>query len=280
MVAFTAASVLTASALNSAFNAYTVNAQTGTTYTFVLTDQGGLVTASNASASTYTVPTNASVAYATGTRIELLNIGAGAVTLSPAGGVTLNGTTTVPQNGRVVLVKQATNTWYSNPLGGGGLTLITSATATAAATVSVNSCFTTAFDNYRILISGTSSADTFIQMRMRVSAADNTTANYLYGYVQGVSAAASSSSATGQTSMQVGSCNTEGFHYSIDIFSPAVAAATRLQSIGGKNTTTPFWISYYAVHNVTTAFDGFTFFPASGTLTTATNGIRVYGYSN
>jgi len=41
-------------------SALTLNAQTGTTYTFVLTDSNNtLVTASNASAQTYSIPTNA-----------------------------------------------------------------------------------------------------------------------------------------------------------------------------------------------------------------------------
>lgn len=113
MVAFTASSVLTAAALNTAFNAYTVNAQTGTTYTFVLTDHGGLVTASNASSSTYTVPPNASVAFAIGDRIGILNIGAGIVTLNPGSGVTINGSSlNISQYGGGTLVKTATNTWY------------------------------------------------------------------------------------------------------------------------------------------------------------------------
>lgn len=113
MVAFTASSVLTAAALNTAFNAYTVNAQTGTTYTFVLTDHGGLVTASNASSSTYTVPPNASVAFAIGDRIGILNIGAGTVTLAPGAGVTVNASSlNISQYGGGTLVKTATNTWY------------------------------------------------------------------------------------------------------------------------------------------------------------------------
>ena len=45
----------------------TINAQTGTTYTLVLTDAGKIVTLSNASAITLTVPTNASVAFPVGT---------------------------------------------------------------------------------------------------------------------------------------------------------------------------------------------------------------------
>jgi hypothetical protein len=121
MVAFTAGAVLTAASLNSAFNQLTTNSQTGTTYTLVLSDQGGLVTLSNASAVTVTVPTNASVAFASGTKISLLNLGAGTVTVSGAG-VTISGTATIAQNEAATLVKTGlatANTW--SIVSGGGV---------------------------------------------------------------------------------------------------------------------------------------------------------------
>lgn len=66
------------------------NAQTGTTYTLVLTDAGKLVDLNNASAITLTVPLNSSVNFPVGTRIDLLQTGAGQVTISPTGGVTID----------------------------------------------------------------------------------------------------------------------------------------------------------------------------------------------
>jgi len=68
----------------------TVNAQTGTTYTLALTDKSKLVTFSNIASITLTVPTNASVAFAVGHRIDLLQVNTGDVTISPAGGVTID----------------------------------------------------------------------------------------------------------------------------------------------------------------------------------------------
>lgn len=102
--------------------ALTLNAQTGTTYTFVLTDANNtLVTASNASAQTYSIPTNASVAYPIGCQINIIAIGAGQVTIQ----ATTSGTTTVLSNGgtaaapklrvqysSATLVKVGTDTWY------------------------------------------------------------------------------------------------------------------------------------------------------------------------
>lgn len=117
MVAFVASTVLSAANLNAAFNQLTINAQTGTTYTLVLTDQGGLVALSNAAAITATVPPNASVAYATGTQIGLMQTGAGQVTITPGAGVTINSylslTKIAGQGGLVVLVKTGTNTWQA-----------------------------------------------------------------------------------------------------------------------------------------------------------------------
>lgn len=98
----------------------TINAQTGTTYTFVLADgaaAGGhpLVTSSNASAQTYTVPTNASVAYPTGDQIDVCQIGAGKLTLAGAGGVTVSSKgsnlSASAQYVCLTLVKTGTNTW-------------------------------------------------------------------------------------------------------------------------------------------------------------------------
>jgi hypothetical protein len=99
--------------------AQTINAQTGTTYTFVLADQGKYITASNASAQTYTIPLNSSVAFPTGTSIDLIQIGAGQVTVSGAGGVTVystGGTAASPkarvQYSAMTLKKVATDTWH------------------------------------------------------------------------------------------------------------------------------------------------------------------------
>jgi hypothetical protein len=69
-----------------------INAQTGTTYTFVLADDCKLVTASNASAQTYTIPPVSSVAYNTGTQLNIVQKGAGQVTFAAGSGVTIRST--------------------------------------------------------------------------------------------------------------------------------------------------------------------------------------------
>jgi hypothetical protein len=61
------------------------NAQTGTTYTLVLTDVAKVVSLTNASPITLTIPTNATTAFPTGTQILLYQGGAGQVTIGGAG---------------------------------------------------------------------------------------------------------------------------------------------------------------------------------------------------
>lgn len=93
----------------------TLNAQTGTTYTLVLADAHKLVTLSNASAITLTVPPNSSVAFETGDQVNLLQLGAGQVTVAAGSGVTLRAQgTKVKLNGQyaiATLVKIASDEW-------------------------------------------------------------------------------------------------------------------------------------------------------------------------
>ena len=110
--------ILTAAAYNGLVT-FTLNDQTGTSYTPVLTDQYQvLITRSNASASTLTIPTNASVAFPVGTVITVLNKGAGAVTISGASGVTVlsaGATAASPvlnQYKSAALMQTSANNWY------------------------------------------------------------------------------------------------------------------------------------------------------------------------
>ena len=68
-----------------------LSAQTAS-YTFVSTDKGKLVTMSNGSAVTCTVPPNSSVAFAVGTSIQVAQINSGQVTMVAGSGVTLRST--------------------------------------------------------------------------------------------------------------------------------------------------------------------------------------------
>ena len=91
------------------------NAQTGTTYTLVLTDAGKMVTMTNASANTLTVPPNADVAFPVNTRLDIIQYGAGQTTIAAGAGVTIYSSGSklklTGQYSGVSLWKKATNTW-------------------------------------------------------------------------------------------------------------------------------------------------------------------------
>jgi hypothetical protein len=109
-----ATSTLTNKTLTDAKINLAVNAQTGTTYTLVLTDASKLVTCSNASAVTVTVPPNSSVAFPTGTQITIAGIGVGIVTVAQGSGVTVNATPSLVYRARysaATLIKTGTDAW-------------------------------------------------------------------------------------------------------------------------------------------------------------------------
>jgi hypothetical protein len=96
-------------------------ADTGSSYTAVLTDNGKVVTMNNGSGNTFRIPTNASVAFPIGTQLNVLSIGAGQTTINAV----TSGTTTIQSTGATAAepklrvryssatcIKAGTDLWY------------------------------------------------------------------------------------------------------------------------------------------------------------------------
>lgn len=93
------------------------NRQTGTTYTFVLADNGVFVEGNNASAQTYTVPPNSTTAFPVGTTvINIGQYGAGQITIAAGAGVTIRSAGSklklTSQYSTAALVKIGTDEWW------------------------------------------------------------------------------------------------------------------------------------------------------------------------
>jgi hypothetical protein len=112
--------VLTSGMFNG-LTSFTIGTANTTDYTAVLNDQYQVLEIMNkATAIAFKIPTDASVAFAVGTAITVLNIGAGTCTISAV----TPGTTTVLSAGSTaasptlgqyksaVCIKTAANTWY------------------------------------------------------------------------------------------------------------------------------------------------------------------------
>lgn len=89
--------------------------QSGTTYILALADAATVVEFSSASAVTVTVPPNSSIAFPVGTVIELLQYGAGQLTVAAGGGVTVRSTggllSARAQYSSLALRKRAADEW-------------------------------------------------------------------------------------------------------------------------------------------------------------------------
>lgn len=92
-----------------------INDQTGTTYTLVLADAGKYVRCTNDDSIAVTVPTNAAVAYDTGTVITIEQGGAGVITVAGDTDVTVNGydsgLSTAGQYAVIQLLKTGSDAW-------------------------------------------------------------------------------------------------------------------------------------------------------------------------
>jgi len=113
---FTSGQVLTAAELDAVATAMiAINAQTGTTYSVVLSDDGKLITCDNASSISLTIVPNSSVAFGIGTQINIMQLGAGTVTITAGAGVTLQSDgsklKTNAQYAVATCAKIATDTW-------------------------------------------------------------------------------------------------------------------------------------------------------------------------
>lgn len=101
---------------SNSYNIQGINPQTGTTYQLAIGDAGKMVTLTNADPITVTVPANGTVGFLSGTRIDLVQGGAGKVTVEGASGVTINSKSgnksIAATNVEVTLKKESTNTWY------------------------------------------------------------------------------------------------------------------------------------------------------------------------
>jgi hypothetical protein len=196
---------------------------------------------------------------------------------------------TSPQEGMITYLKDTDVTQYYSgsayvTIGGntGALTLLSSTSFTTSSAHSVNDVFSTTYQNYLIQLNmDPSSATGYQQMRMRVSAADNTTSNYFWSGLYNLSNASTVTGEAGsaQTSFTYGYLESGGTgSWTMNIANPFETKPTTYALTSGRYNGTQSVLYYNsAAFSASTSFTGFTLYPASGTIT---GKVRVYGYNN
>jgi hypothetical protein len=150
--------------------------------------------------------------------------------------------------------------WQS--VSGGGLVVVQPETAlSAAATLTLDGCFTSSYTNYRLHINGTGAATSPCLLQLRVGGVAAAT-NYNRQVMEALGLTANGSQSTNQTSYTIGFIETD-FRNSIivDIFQPAQAQFTNFygQNVltSGASTTNVAINVLFGIHSAATAYDGF-----------------------
>jgi hypothetical protein len=164
-----------------------------------------------------------------------------------------------------------------------GLWLVkTQAVGTGVSSVTVNSCFTADYDNYKVIYSGgQSSASVNLGLQLTVGGTASTT-GYNGVLVWGnstnavVAAAVDSNASAWNFAGGAASANNGAVSLDVDLLNPALANRTRLHHAQVVYSTV--YGTYSAIHDVSTGYDGIRISVGAGTMTGGT--IRVYGYKN
>ena len=155
----------------------------------------------------------------------------------------------------------------------------------SAASLSVNGCFTSAYDNYRIVVTlDSSAASAEFDFRLRAAGTDNSSSNYAWtrtGVAGSSGTAAPSSSGNALTTFirLAPISGTYSSGQSFDVMMPQNASYNTVLVGGGPyvDSINANWGGFHntGITSVTTSYDGFTVFPSTGTIT---GFLTVYGY--
>jgi hypothetical protein len=167
--------------------------------------------------------------------------------------------------------------------GSGSVDAIGNVTFSGVSSISLNGCFTSVYDNYRIMFQvDSTSGNPNITFRMRASTTDESGNNYAYSGIKTAAGGSVTLDAIVGTSSNKLAENYSGYpsHISggLDLFNPFNTVTTKytFNSYGNNTVGAYSGFTYYGAHSQTISYNGITFLSSTGTM----NGtVRVYGYS-
>jgi hypothetical protein len=195
---------------------------------------------------------------------------------------TANTNTRLPigSTGQVLTVAAGVPSWAT--VAASGFTLITNSSFSAVSSHSINSCFTSTYTNYKIIVNLTAASTGMdINFRLRASGTD-TSANYNTLRLAGASGGGVFADLNNNGTDDFFKWNTDGtdaqnVFCEMEVYSPQKATKTSINGMfanrsgGGEYYILPNW----AMQTSTTQFDGITMLASAGNFT---GSIKVYGF--
>ena len=162
------------------------------------------------------------------------------------------------------------------PAAAGGLTLISTVTSSAAASVTFDAVFNATYTNYLLLMTIKGTSLTGTTCALRLAGVTQNGADYYRQRTNSDSTTVSGVRSSGTTEWGFPNLDTNFNMTYVNIAGPALAQTTGGFMIGGGGATTIANNISTMYHNVATAYDGIIILPSAGTITGTSS---VYGYS-
>jgi hypothetical protein len=153
-------------------------------------------------------------------------------------------------------------------------------TFTSSTSASINTCFSSTYDNYHIVIETTASTGAYLNLRLRSGTTDASGSNYSWGLnVVTNGGTVFGLGGSGATSSNILRPATTRNTVAFTICSPNIARETVWSGTLSYNDGATVGVggAMGGIHAVSTAYDGFTITAASGTIT---GKLSVYGWRN
>ena len=163
-----------------------------------------------------------------------------------------------------------------------GMVLLNTTSFSGVSSQIINNVFSADYNNYRVMMNFDPSASSYVSItaRLRSSGTDASGANYsYYGMYVDSGGGPTRDAGTNSTEISIADANTGGGLTTIDISNAFLAKRTFFNITRNNSTSANTGFQFFLLggcHNVTTSYDGISFFFASSLSGT----IRIYGYNN